>query len=129
VQRERRIGNGLREDLVLRNPGAEPTTCTVTVAVEADFADLFRAEHFGGRLPELFCGFDRAEFPEPVPYPTSCSPQAWASATPVQLVRTLLRFNPDLPRERLWVDPVLPPPSLPSVSRGWPSGPAASVWR
>jgi hypothetical protein len=41
VHRERRIGNGLREDLVLRNPGAEPTTCTVTVAVEADFANLF----------------------------------------------------------------------------------------
>ncbi|MEU2347949.1 glycogen debranching N-terminal domain-containing protein [Modestobacter sp. NPDC049651] len=69
---------------------------------------LEAAEHFGGRLPELFCGFDRGEFREPVPYPTSCSPQAWASATPVQLVRTLLRFDPDLPREELRVDPVLP---------------------
>ncbi|SDG23138.1 glycogen debranching N-terminal domain-containing protein [Pseudonocardia oroxyli] len=69
---------------------------------------LDAAEHFGGRLPELFCGFDRDEFPEPVPYPTSCSPQAWASATPVQLIRTLLRFDPELPRERLWVAPVLP---------------------
>jgi glycogen debranching enzyme len=74
---------------------------------------LEAAEHFGGRLPELFCGFDRGEFPEPVPYPTSCSPQAWAAATPVQLVRTLLRFDPDLPRERLWVDPVLPPAFAP----------------
>src|SRR3954470_20088042 len=74
---------------------------------------LEAAEHFGGRLPELFCGFDRAEFPEPVPYPTSCSPQAWASATPVQLVRTLLRFDPELPQERLWVDPVLPPAFAP----------------
>src|SRR4051794_23198412 len=44
VQRERRVGNGLREDLVLRNPGAEPTTCTVTIAVEADFADLFEVK-------------------------------------------------------------------------------------
>jgi hypothetical protein len=44
VQRERRIGNGLREDLVLRNPGAEPTTCTLTVAVEGDFADLFEVK-------------------------------------------------------------------------------------
>jgi glycogen debranching enzyme len=74
---------------------------------------LQAAEHFGGRLPELFCGFDRGDFPEPVPYPTSCSPQAWASATPVQLVRTLLRFDPELPRERLWVDPVLPPSFAP----------------
>jgi hypothetical protein len=48
-----------------------------------------------------------------VPYPTSCSPQAWASATPVQLVRTLLRFDPELPQERLWVDPVLPPAFAP----------------
>jgi glycogen debranching enzyme len=74
---------------------------------------LEAAQHFGGRLPELFCGFDRGEFPEPVPYPTSCSPQAWASATPVQLIRTLLRFDPELPQERLWVDPVLPPAFAP----------------
>jgi glycogen debranching enzyme len=74
---------------------------------------LDAAEHFGGRLPELFCGFDRAEHPEPVPYPTSCSPQAWAAATPVHLVRTLLRFDPDLPHGQLWVDPVLPPAFTP----------------
>jgi glycogen debranching enzyme len=49
------------------------------------------AEAFGGRLPELFCGFDRGEYPVPLPYPTSCSPQAWAAATPVQLVSSLLR--------------------------------------
>jgi glycogen debranching enzyme len=66
------------------------------------------AEAFEGRLPELFCGFDRADYPEPVPYPTSCSPQAWAAATPVQLMRTLLRFDPCLPGGRLWVAPVLP---------------------
>src|SRR4051794_28370523 len=44
VQRERRIGNGLREDVVLRNPGSEPTTCIVTVVVDADFADLFEVK-------------------------------------------------------------------------------------
>jgi glycogen debranching enzyme len=69
---------------------------------------LEAAQAFGGRLPELFCGFDRADYPEPVPYPTSCSPQAWAAATPVHLVRTLLRFDPWLPRGKLWVAPVLP---------------------
>jgi glycogen debranching enzyme len=67
------------------------------------------ARHFGGRLPELFCGFDRDEYPEPVPYPTSCSPQAWAAAAPVHLIRTLLRFDPQLPHGELWVAPVLPP--------------------
>jgi glycogen debranching enzyme len=74
---------------------------------------LEAAQHFGGRLPELFCGFDRAEYPEPVPYPTSCSPQAWAAAAPVHLVRTLLRFDPQLPRRELWVDPALPPSFTP----------------
>ncbi|MCW2675885.1 MAG: amylo-alpha,6-glucosidase [Modestobacter sp.] len=71
------------------------------------------AQLFGGRLPELFCGFDRTEYPEPVPYPTSCSPQAWAAATPVQLIRTLLRFDPWMPRRCLWVAPVLPPDFTP----------------
>ena len=69
---------------------------------------LDAAEAFGGRLPELFCGFDRDEFPAPVPYPTSCAPQAWASAAPVHLVRSLLRFEPWLPRGELWVAPALP---------------------
>jgi len=44
VRRERRIGNGLREDLVLHNPGAEPTTCTIMISVSADFADLFEVK-------------------------------------------------------------------------------------
>jgi glycogen debranching enzyme len=69
---------------------------------------LEAAAEFGGRLPELFCGFGRDEYPEPVPYPTSCSPQAWAAATPVHLMRVLLRFDPSLPQGRLWVAPVLP---------------------
>jgi glycogen debranching enzyme len=69
---------------------------------------LEAAEAFGGRLPELFCGFDRSHYPEPVPYPTSCSPQAWAAATPVQLIRTMLRFEPWLSEGKLWVAPVLP---------------------
>ncbi len=56
------------------------------------------AEAFGGRLPELFCGFDRSTFPVPVPYPASCSPQAWASASPFWLLRTtLLRLEPSIP--------------------------------
>ena len=69
---------------------------------------LQAAQEFGGRLPELFCGFSRTEYPEPVPYPTSCSPQAWAAATPVQLIRTMLRFEPWLPQGKLSVAPVLP---------------------
>ena len=69
---------------------------------------LDTADAFHGRLPELFCGFDRAEYPQPLPYPTSCSPQAWAAATPVQLLRTLLRFDPCIPCGRVRFAPALP---------------------
>ncbi len=74
---------------------------------------LEAAESFGGRLPELFCGFDREEFGEPVSYPTSCSPQAWASAAPFHLLRTLLRFDPSVPSGKLWCDPAIPARFLP----------------
>ena len=63
------------------------------------------ASAFAGRLPELFCGFDRAEYPEPVSYPASCSPQAWAAATPFSLLRTTLRFEPSVPTGEVWLAP------------------------
>jgi glycogen debranching enzyme len=63
---------------------------------------------FGARPPELFCGFRRADFPAPVPYPTSCSPQAWASAAPLLLMRSFLGLQPDVPRRTLAVAPRLP---------------------
>ena len=66
------------------------------------------AVHFGGQLPELFCGFDRRDFAEPVPYPTACAPQAWAAAAPVQLARILLRFDPDFTRHVVHLAPILP---------------------
>jgi len=69
---------------------------------------LDAATRFEGRLPELFCGFSRDEYATPVPYPTSCSPQAWAAATPVHLVRTLLRFDPWISQGSVWLAPTLP---------------------
>lgn len=65
------------------------------------------AAHFDGQLPELFCGFDRSEYPGPVPYPTACSPQAWAAAAPIQLARILLRFDPDFTRGVVHLAPFL----------------------
>jgi glycogen debranching enzyme len=65
------------------------------------------AAHFDGQLPELFCGFDRTEFYGPVPYPTACSPQAWAAAAPIQLARILLRFDPDFTRGVVHMAPIL----------------------
>jgi glycogen debranching enzyme len=74
--------------------------------------------HFGHWLPELFCGLSRTKIPAPIPYPTSCSPQAWAAATPFLLLRTLLRFDPAVPSGRLWCAPVVPQRYLPlSISR------------
>jgi glycogen debranching enzyme len=69
---------------------------------------LDAARHFRGRLPELFSGLPRGDYPEPVPYPTSCSPQAWAAATPLQVIRALLGFDPDLPQNRVRLNPQLP---------------------
>ncbi|BBY19601.1 amylo-alpha-1,6-glucosidase [Mycolicibacterium litorale] len=69
---------------------------------------LEAAGAFGGRLPELYCGFPRAQFGSPVPYPTSCSPQAWASAAPLLLVRSFLGLQPHVPQRRLTVCPRLP---------------------
>ncbi|WP_066285078.1 amylo-alpha-1,6-glucosidase [Arthrobacter sp. B6] len=69
---------------------------------------LEAAEYTDNRLPELFCGFSRDECPEPLPYPTACSPQAWASAAPVMLLRSLLRYEAHVSLGGLWMDPVLP---------------------
>ncbi len=66
------------------------------------------AEYTDNRLPELFCGFSRGDYPQPLPYPTACSPQAWASATPVMLLRSLLRYEADVSLGGLWMDPALP---------------------
>jgi glycogen debranching enzyme len=62
----------------------------------------------GGRLPELFTGLGRDEFPTVVSYPTSCSPQAWSAASPLLFLRTLLRLDPSIPHGRVWLAPALP---------------------
>jgi glycogen debranching enzyme len=80
----------------------------VKEAQQVAMALIEAAEFTEHRLPELFCGFDRSEFPEPVPYPTSCSPQAWAATTPVHLLRTLLRYDPHVSLKGMWLAPVLP---------------------
>jgi glycogen debranching enzyme len=62
----------------------------------------------GGRLPELFTGLDRVDYPSIVGYPTSCSPQAWAAASPLLFLRTLLRFDPWIPSGKVSVAPAVP---------------------
>lgn len=62
------------------------------------------------RLPELYCGFVRAESAADVPvgYPVSCSPQAWAAAAPALMARSMLRLRVDPSTSRLVTTPSLP---------------------
>lgn len=61
------------------------------------------------RLPELFCGFPRRQSQGPTPYPVACSPQAWATATPVSLLQSCLGLGFDTARSSVvFKDPVLP---------------------
>ena len=69
---------------------------------------LDAASASGGRLPELFSGIARSDIAVPVSYPASCSPQAWAAATPLQFLRLLLRLDPWIPHGSIWLDPHLP---------------------
>jgi glycogen debranching enzyme len=75
------------------------------------FAALFEAalKFRDYRLPELFCGLQRREFDEPVHYPVSCSPQAWASGAMFLLLTSVLGIRPSAARKELnIVNPVLP---------------------
>jgi glycogen debranching enzyme len=60
------------------------------------------------RLPEAFSGYDRSLVKFPVPYPTACSPQAWATGAPLLIVRAMLgleardgeiHLDPNVPEE------------------------------
>ena len=61
------------------------------------------------RLPELFCGIQRGRGDDPVHYPVSCSPQAWASGAMFLTLTGLLGIRPDAHnREVKIVNPHLP---------------------
>jgi glycogen debranching enzyme len=49
---------------------------------------LAAASFTGGRLPEVMTGLTRERGNGPVPYPHSCSPQAWAAAAPLLLMHS-----------------------------------------
>ncbi|WP_181700885.1 amylo-alpha-1,6-glucosidase, partial [Nocardia sp. GTS18] len=80
----------------------------IELATQLSAGLLDAAAAFDGRLPELFCGFPRGRFAAPVPYPTSCSPQAWASAAPLLLIRSFVGIDPDVPAKTLTVRPRVP---------------------
>ena len=56
---------------------------------------LLAALHaFEGRPPELFAGDARNEHAVPLPYPAACRPQAWAAASAVVLLTSMLGLAP-----------------------------------
>lgn len=64
------------------------------------------AEH---RLPELWCGFARAETQRPVAFPSACAPQAWAAGAPFLCLQACLGVAIDAPTKTMSIrNPVLP---------------------
>ncbi|GAB3367696.1 amylo-alpha-1,6-glucosidase [Lysobacter rhizosphaerae] len=67
------------------------------------------AVHFDLRLPELFCGFPRAQGSTPVAYPVACLPQAWAAGSAFMLLQACLGLEIDGWRGEIRVErPMLP---------------------
>jgi glycogen debranching enzyme len=81
---------------------------------------LSAAQHFPAfRLPELFCGFDRAATGAPIAYPVACSPQAWAAGASLMIIGTILGLQADAAAHRLTLDrPNLPSELTKVVVRG-----------
>lgn len=80
---------------------------------------LMDASHsLGGRLPELFGGFDRRHDDLPLPYPNACLPQAWAAAVHVLVLRTVIGLEPDIPRGTVSLKPLLPREARPCEVHG-----------
>jgi glycogen debranching enzyme len=57
-------------------------------------AVLAAAVYFEYRLPEVFAGFPLELTSVPVAFPTASRPQAWAAATPLLLLSTVLGLEP-----------------------------------
>jgi glycogen debranching enzyme len=68
------------------------------------------ASHFASyRLPELYAGIEQRRDGFPVVYLGANVPQAWAAGSIFHLLQAILGIQADAPRERLYVDPELPP--------------------
>ena len=72
---------------------------------------LEAAAAFDYRMPELHGGHQREPGARPVPYPSSCRPQAWAAATGISLLASLCGLRPDLPAGRVDLRPLPAPPA------------------
>jgi len=73
------------------------------------------AINFGLRLPELYCGFNRASGEAPVAYPVACLPQAWAAGSVFMLLQSVLGVHVDGHEHTLRVDQPLLPQGIESI--------------
>jgi glycogen debranching enzyme len=69
-------------------------------------AQLEAASFSNYRLPEAFAGYDRRLARFPVPYPTACSPQAWATGAPFAFAKVILGL--DAHDRQVSLDPLAP---------------------
>lgn len=58
------------------------------------------------RLPELFCGYEKA-MGKAVKYPVACSPQAWAAGTPLVFIQSMLGLFPNSLKKQIVLSPNL----------------------
>jgi glycogen debranching enzyme len=84
-------------------------------------AILDAAEGFDWRLPELYGGLETGPSEltgspsstgarsGPIPYPASCSPQAWSAGAPLLLLRSMLGLRPDVPSGQIETSSALAP--------------------
>ncbi len=94
LERRRRVGEGMREQLVVRNTGTEATYCEVVVRVEAD---LVRTETLLGDLPPRAQPVEVIEIPGGVELSVSRSGRASGArvttTAPVRVEHNRLRFE------------------------------------
>jgi glycogen debranching enzyme len=75
--------------------------------IARDISDA--ASHFlSNQLPELYTTVQRDERSFPVQYLGANVPQAWAAGSVFALIQAILGYQPDAPRGKLYLDPVLP---------------------
>jgi glycogen debranching enzyme len=81
--------------------GAETAQIAHDISKAASYFQL-------NQLPELYTAFSRDETTFPVQYIGANVPQAWAAGSAFMLTQAMLGFMPDAPRNKLYVDPLLP---------------------
>jgi glycogen debranching enzyme len=87
-----------------RTYGLDEAACRVFAAV---LEAAMHFEHY--RLPEVFAGYSKEEFPIPVRYPVACHPQAWAAGAVPFMIEALLGLVPNAFEKKLHImRPVLP---------------------